>query len=60
MGNSAKRMPACEGIETQGACATAGANDPAAKRMPACEGIETELAIRCAVEFQDRQEDARL
>ncbi len=39
----AKRMPACEGIETR-SIFLAPEHESAAKRMPACEGIETCLA----------------
>ncbi len=57
---AAKRMPACEGIETEPPTLPVG-GPPAAKRMPACEGIETVRLIGCiTVTLVVRQEDARL
>ncbi len=38
---AAKRMPACEGIETHPSRGPRRMNPSSAKRMPACEGIET-------------------
>ncbi len=56
---TAKRLPACEGIETY-AGALARRLATSAKRLPACEGIETILMTLAAIVCASRQEAARL